>query len=171
MAAPIVKQVPGGAVTADGGVQLVITPPLEFIGRQTTKVRKFLEDFDPLWDEIEPAMSKIEEEQFDTEGHGEWPELAWSTIIQKHALGYGGEKILHRTHDLRESLIDPTIAADRGDKQLVWGSDVPYSGYHQSGTPKMPARPPIDIRVEDRQKLEAAVVFWLNAAVALHWNW
>lgn len=156
-------------VSPGGGVTVVVTPPFDFIARQLGKLAIELEDLDPLWNRIEPAMAQIEQDQFETRGHGGWPPLAPSTLADKARHGYPEDPLV-RTGDLKESLTNPAVAAHRTHKQLTWGTDIPYAPYHQTGTPRMPKRPPLDLRAEDRQKLEAAVVSWINKSVAKHWG-
>ncbi len=161
MAAPVTSAV----TTKGGGVQIVFRPPLEFIARQAGSFHRRLSDLDELWERFEPIMADIERDRFESEGHGEWPSLAQSTLDYKSRHGYPS-KILERTGSLRDSLIDPAAASKRGRSQLEWGSGVDYAAYHQLGTPRMPKREVIGIRVEDRQRFEKAMVGWLDDIAA-----
>lgn len=156
MAGPVT----GGVSSGKGGVTLQLVPPIEFILKQTGAFRHALEDLLPLWELFEPVMEEIETEQFDSEGHGAWPGLAESTLRYKD-----GGSILVRTGELKASLTG-SPAVQKSPKQMTYGSGVFYSTYHQTGTPKMPQRQviPDPFPPEDRQKLEAAMVTYVNLA-------
>jgi phage gpG-like protein len=151
MAAPVT-----GGVRSGGGVTMQLVPPLSFILRQTGAFRAALMDLEPLWQMFRPIMEQIEQEQFATEGHGEWPPLAESTLRQKS----GGEMLV-QTGELKGS-----FSLTSSPKQAAWGTDVFYATFHQEGTEKMPMRQviPDPFRAEDRRKLEVAMVSYINAA-------
>lgn len=167
MATPVT----GARSSGPGGVTIMLDPPLEFILRQTGAFRAALEDFGPLWDKLSDVMEKVEQDQFDSEGHGQWATLADSTLAEKQRLGFP-EQILVRTGDLKDSLTDPGRAASKQPFSMTWGTDVPYAIYHQLGTEKMPERQviPDPFPVEDRRKLEVAMVTWINEMSALTWD-
>lgn len=152
-------------VNPGGGISVQLEPPLEFIMRQTGAFRAALLDLQALWELFKPVMSEIEGEQFSSQGQGAWPGLAESTISEKSQGGWPLDPLV-RTGNLRESLIDPGRAAETGPQQMTWGSDVPYAAFHQTGTSKMPQRQVIadPFRVEDRRKLEVAMVTYVNTA-------
>lgn len=164
MAAPIVR---GGA-----GVTVQFRPPIEFILRQAGAFRRGLLDLDPLWDRFKPVMAAIEEQQFATEGHGDWPALADSTIRQKAALGFPPDPLI-RTGALRRSLTDPGQAARTTPRSMTWGTDVAYAHWHQDGG-SIPGRPPqrkvIDLTVEDRRRFEREMLSWVNQLAARTWG-
>jgi phage gpG-like protein len=111
-----------------------------------------------------PAFAAIAEdmrdnirEQFDTEGQhrsGGWAPLKPETILAKEAAGYA-TAILHRTLDLRDSLID-MAGKDHIEiitpESLEFGSGIDYGVYHQSTQPRslLPRRPPIDFNELDK---------------------
>lgn len=159
-----------GVVRVGGVVNLSLNPPIAFIDEQFGTFRSLLRDFSGLWRRFALTMSKIELERFATEGGGTWPPLAASTILDKERHGFP-EFPLIRTGALYESLTDADQAAVITPWTMTWGTDVPYAKYHQgfqddAGTPTDPGRPPvrkvIDIRVDDRRRLEADQVSWLN---------
>lgn len=158
MAAPNVRS---------GGVTIQIEPPLEFILSQTGRFQEALLDLEPLWELVKPIAADVEEEQWDTRGMGEWPALADSTIRRKE--GRWPLDPLIRTGDLKSSLVDPGRAADSGPQHMIWSTDVDYARFHQEGTSRMPMRQvvPDPFRVEDRRKVEAAMVTYINAAARL----
>jgi phage gpG-like protein len=151
-----------------GGVSLHFEPPIEFILQQSGAFRRKLDDLTTLWDLFKPIMSQQEENIFDSYDWGAWPALADSTRARRD-----DQPILVQTSALKQSLIDPGQAATTGPKQMIWGTDVAYAEYHQDGG-STPGRPPqrkvIDVRVEDRQEFEAAMVGWINAAAAETWG-
>jgi phage gpG-like protein len=105
-------------------------------------------------------MRRLEQELFETEGRGEWPELAASTLQSKARQGYSS-KILQATEALYDSLGGNLSAAGHveqvTDSEIVFGTTVPYARYLQEGTSKMPARPPVDVREEDIRRWSGMV--------------
>lgn len=119
--------------------------------------------------EILQDMRRMETELFDTEGRGEWAELAPSTIERKATEGYPS-KILQATEALYDSLTGGLGAAGHvehiTEDEILYGTTVPWAQYHQSGTSKMPARPPVDVRESDIRrwsKMIHAYVFGIDA--------
>lgn len=115
-------------------------------------------------------MRRLEQELFDTEGRGEWPALAVSTLESKSRQGYP-PNILQATEALYDSLAGNLSAAGHVEQitedEIVYGTTNPAARWHQSGTSKMPARPPVDVREEDVRgwtKQVHAYVFGLDAA-------
>lgn len=152
-----------------GAVSIRLEPPISFIARQSGAFRRELENLTPLWDRFEVELSAIETERFDTRGYGEWPALAASTLAQKAAHGFPLDPLI-RTGTLRDSLTNPMQAGTKGPQQFVWGTSVPYAKYHQDGTDKMPQRKVLEIRTEDRRRLEHEMVSWLNQVSARTWG-
>lgn len=148
-----------------GGVTIEIDPPLDFILAQTGKFQAALLDLEPLWEMVKPIAGQVEEEQFDSKGEGAWPALADSTVREKQQQGWPEDPLV-RTGDLKASLVNPGVAADTGPRHMVYGTDVDYAQFHQAGTRKMPQRQviPDPYRVEDRRKVEGAMVTYINAA-------
>jgi phage gpG-like protein len=152
MAAPVT----GGMSSGRGGVSMQLVPPLSFILRQTGAFRAALMDLEPLWALFRPIMAEVEQEQFESHGHGEWPPLAESTLRQKT----GGEMLV-QSGEMKDSFSLTSSA-----RQAEWGTSVFYAAFHQDGTTKMPQRQviPDPFRAEDRRKLEGAMVAYVNAA-------
>ena len=157
----------GARLTGRGGITMELEPPIEFILQQTGRFRDSLLDLEVLWEAFKPIMSEVERRQFDTHGDGSWPPLAETTLAQKEAHGWPSDPLV-RTGDLKESLVDPGRAADSGPLHMNYGTDVPYAGFHQDGTSRMPQRQviPDPFKVEDRRKLEVAMVTYINRAAA-----
>jgi len=156
-----------------GGVSLVLQPPLEFILRQSGAFRRSLLNLGPLWARFKSEMSAIEEERFSSEGYGEWDPLADSTLRQRARLGFGPGPILQRTRNLMDSLVDPARAAQTSARTMSWGTDVSYAGFHQDGG-SIAGRPPqrviLEVRAEDRRRLETQMVSWINEVAARTWG-
>ena len=80
-----------------------------------------------------------------------WAPLAESTIRRK-----GHDRILFETGALRESLVNvggEGNIADANERGLVFGTEVPYAGFLQEGTRRMPARPPVGMSEETLNRL------------------
>ncbi len=163
----------GPVATRGAGVSLTFRPPIEFILQQSRAFRRALLNLGPLWDRFKSEMTKIEEERFSSEGYGEWDELADSTLRDRARKGFGPGPILQRTRNLMDSLVDPGRAAQTTARSMSWGSDVDYARFHQeggsiSGLP--PQRIVLELRVEDRRRLETQMVSWLNEIAERTWG-
>src|SRR4051812_18523565 len=90
-------------VRVGGVVSLDLSPPLEFIEAQHGEFQRELTDFTGLWERFADTLEDLEQDTFTTEGHGDWPPLAASTLRQKTLHGFPTE-ILVETGRLRESL-------------------------------------------------------------------
>lgn len=163
-----------GSVGARGaGVHLVLRPPVEFILRQSGAFRRALGNLGPLWDRFAETMAEIEAERFDSEGYGDWPPLAEATLRDRARKGFGSGPILQRTRTLRDSLVDPARAAQMTPRTMTWGTDVDYAHFHQDGgsiAGRPPQRTVLEIRTEDRRKLETQMVAWINDVAARTWG-
>lgn len=156
-----------GANVRTSGVSVVIEPPIDFILKQTAEFQAALLDLEPLWELVKPEVSRMEEEQFSSQGHGAWPPLADTTLAIKEAGGWPSDPLI-RTGDLKASLTDPGRAADSGPQRMIWSTDVEYARFHQTGTRRMPMRQviPDPYPVEERRKVEMAMVTYINRASA-----
>lgn len=150
-------------------IRVRVEPPLSFISAQAGAFRRELENLTPLWDRFSHELSAIEQERFDSRSYGEWPALAASTLAQKSAHGFPLDPLI-RTRDMLDSLTNESRAATKGPKRFIWGSDVDYAQYHQDGTDRMPQRKVLDIRTEDRRRLEHEMVSWINEQAAKTWG-
>lgn len=165
MAGPVTS---GAALRKGNGVEIVLSPPIEFILKQSKSFqRQLVTDLPELFTMFGPVMGEIESEQWATEARGSWAPLAPSTVEQKAREGWPPD-ILVRTGDLRDSLTDPARALEVHLVEATYGTDVSYAGYHQDGTDRMPARQviPDPLPVDLRRKLEARMVFWINRIAA-----
>ena len=76
----------------------------------------------------------------------DWPALKPSTIARK-----GNDRILVETGALRASLVSvggPGNISATAPRGMLFGTEVEYAIFHQEGTRKMPARPPVGMSEE-----------------------
>lgn len=114
---------------------------------------------------LQPAMEwardeiiDIVEQQFETEGARsghKWQKLAFATIKARGS----AHPILIHFGDLFDELISPAryfVSDDSIEYHGGWASDE-YGHFHQTGTGKMPARPPFEFTDHDEQHLTHGV--------------
>jgi phage gpG-like protein len=120
-------------------------------------------DWREAWPEIEQVFYRIELEQFNTEGSrggGRWVPLSPAYKKWKE-VRYPGKPILHLTGRLKRSLSvlgGEDSIRDAQPDSLTLGTKVPYAGYHQRGTSKMPARPPLELTRDDFTKIASRLI-------------
>jgi phage gpG-like protein len=113
-------------------------------------VENALATFQQSLAEQSPALMRIADDfremiaqQFASEGQAEgtlWAELAPSTFRRRRA----STSILYETGALLRSLTGPGAGGHVEELEgysITLGSRLPYAGYHQTGTRRMPARP------------------------------
>jgi hypothetical protein len=110
---------------------------------------------------------EIEADEFQSRGHGDWPELADETIANKTKNSSFGSfatiSVLRNTDALYNSLTkkgDPNaVLYQTSPTELLMGTRVPYARFHMKPYKKRPARPPIrrEMRAEDRQKMQRTI--------------
>lgn len=136
-------------------------PPLTFsvvgvmqMDRRLSRFQDVVSDYRPVLRDIGGLFRKIEEEQFLSEGHGRWRPLAPATLRRKKGPG-----ILRESGRLFDSLTSPGGEHEEEISKTEgrWGTAVPYAIFHQTGTSKMPTRPPIDFREEDKREITRLV--------------
>jgi phage gpG-like protein len=124
---------------------------VEFTIMGTERLRAMLHRWIDHAVDVRPALTgvakdfkSIEAKQFNSQGGylgTRWAPLADSTREYKAKHPEWDKRILHRTRTLRKSLTVGTggyrtISRD----SIELGSNVPYAGFHQSGTANMPQR-------------------------------
>lgn len=112
-------------------------------------------DLRGVWDDIRDDFIAGEREQFKTEGgsgSGGWPPLspvykAWKDrhYPRRPLLVLNGRLLMSLTNKNNADMV-----YEKGKLSLKLGTKIPYAIYHQTGTSKMPARPPIELT--ERQK-------------------
>lgn len=81
-----------------------------------------------------------------TPGGEAWAPLAESTVKKK-----GHDRILYESGDLLASLVEvggPGNINEASDHGSIYGTEVPYAIFHETGTSRMPARPAIGLNDE-----------------------
>lgn len=134
-------------------------------GAEVANLGKYV--FPRVSDALEAATSK----QFEGEGvgsTGSWAVLSprYAEWKEKH---FPGALILDRTRALMSGLTDSSSSTARresSNEALVFGtSGVEYATFHQTGTKKMPARPPLDMGEDFEADLMAAAMAGVREAV------
>jgi phage gpG-like protein len=121
-------------------------------------VRARASDVSPAFRAFRPVWWENERLIFTAQGIPGWPSLS-PAYAQRKAKIAPGKSMLRLTDRLYQSLTSQT-----GDsvytvepRSLLMGTTVPYSGFHTSGTRRMPARRHVHLLPEYWQKLNAAV--------------
>lgn len=108
---------------------------------QLQKLAVFLTDLRAFWPRVVPLVTGWWRRQFETEGS--FAGHAWSPLSPDYAARkaslYPGKGILQATGALRGAASRPARA--QTPTSLTLSIDDPKLGYHQAGTPRMPARP------------------------------
>lgn len=104
-----------------------------------------------------PQMRSVHAEHFHTEtapNRTPWRPLAESTVRRK-----GHRTILVESTRLRRSLTTPSgdQHVEVSSRELVFGTKVPYAAFHQQGTARMPARPPVGMTEQSVDSLAETV--------------
>lgn len=78
-----------------------------------------------------------------------WARLARSTELQKARMGFNPWQDQRRTGKLQHDAQHPTIARHPGSIVfIIYPGQNSYAGFHQYGTGRMPARPPLPCPTE-----------------------
>lgn len=112
------------------------------------------DDATPVWEALADDFLKIERRQFASEGaygSGGWAPLS-PRYAKWKAEHYPGRPILERTGDLVASLTEGPQVRIITPGFMVLGSAVDYGEYHQTGTPRMPRRRPIEFTESTRRE-------------------
>lgn len=113
-------------------------------------------DLRPAYEEIADRFASMELLLFATEGASggaPWAPLSPGYRTWKER-NYPGRPILVRTGDLRRDLTRRPFGIEViTTDTLRVGAKVPYARYHQTGTPRMPRRPPVNLTEAQRQEL------------------
>ena len=118
------------------------------------------------------ALEEAEARQFEAEGAG--PAVgAWAPLSDAYAewkeQHFPGMPKLQLTGALMAGLTadsSPWARRDISADSLTFGTKgVPYATYHQMGTGKMPARPPIDLDTEAARAIQRAAMAGVREAI------
>jgi phage gpG-like protein len=105
----------------------------------------------PAFEMLATWLMGLEREQFESEGQrssGGWAPLAESTVKAK-----GDSSILFDTGAEMASFTergDPNQTLWATDEFLLFGAKLPYPGFQQTGTSRMPQRRPLELTAADR---------------------
>ena len=121
-------------------------------------------DLRPYWGQAAGVFFKHAQQTFDTQGFGSWRPLSprYAAWKRQH---YPSTLILERTGDLRRSLVSrstPNSIYREAPLSLELGTTVRYARYHQTGTSRMPARPPLIVTPELEQGIGAVIQLGLG---------
>jgi len=123
-------------------------------------------DLRPAFELVADAFAKLELAQFVTEGAagGEpWAALSPSYAARK-ARTHPGRPILVRSGDMRRDFTSRPFGVERiSSDTMVLGSSLAYARYHQTGTPRMPRRPPVNLTEKQRRALVKVIQQWMVA--------
>lgn len=119
-----------------------------------------------------PVLETETAKQFEAEGRGpasgSWAPLSTSYAAWKGA-NFPGQPINVLSGKLRGALTDggaPGARRDVGGDSLTYGTTgIPYASFPQTGTRRMPARPPIDFGDDFEEGLQAAALAGVREAV------
>ncbi|HLB03858.1 MAG TPA: hypothetical protein VJK66_02460 [Gaiellaceae bacterium] len=109
--------------------------------RQLAQLALFLSDLRSFWPKVVPLFVLWMEQQFSSEGAfagAPWAPLAFSTRQRKARLGLRPQ-ILQATGAMKQAASRPTRQVT--PRSLTLTIEDPKLGFHQAGTPQMPARP------------------------------
>jgi phage gpG-like protein len=125
-------------------------------------VTKHIEDMTNVWATIQNSMFTIFGEQFKTEGaagkSGKWKKLS-SPYAEIKAERWGDQPILQASGRMMKSLTGHTedTVAKFEPQEATFGTSVEYAEYHQTGTPRMPARRIVDLSPEQSRFLHKEI--------------
>jgi len=113
-------------------------------------------DLRPAFEIVATEFARMELSQFATQGaisKDPWTALSPRYAARK-ARTHPGAPILVRSGDLRRDLTRRPFGVEEiTSDSMRLGTTLPYARYHQTGTPRMPRRPPVNLTEYQRQKL------------------
>lgn len=136
--------------------------------------------FEDRADDMRPFLAAVADDfydlmrqQFAAEGAtltGRWAPLSPRYAAYK-ARRYPGKTILRRTDALYESLTGPVASESvfrLGADEVLMATSHVAARFHQTGTSRMPARPPVRLRASDRRRwLKGAQRYLIEGRVSL----
>lgn len=104
-----------------------------------------------IYPKLAPALEAAVDRQFEARGAGP-QQGAWAPLSKDYAAWkeqhYPGMPLLELTGAMRAALTvstDPKALRSISGQEFDFGTKgVPYASYHQTGAPRLPARPPFD---------------------------
>jgi phage gpG-like protein len=152
------------SITGEGGQIAALQVGLSRLLRLT-------DDISSAWPAVTQELRDIMAEQFTSQGAlgqtGRWAPLEGRYAARKRRQ-YPGRTILERTGALRASLQVSTgqSIVERSPRALFFGTSVPYAGYHQSGTEKMPRRAIFAMTNRQAARIGSVLHKWLGAEMS-----
>lgn len=146
------------------------------VTRLTTALERAGAELANLGKHVLPRVAKALEAgtaaQFAAEGAGpqagSWAALSTSYAAWKQRV-YPGQPKLVATGAMRAALTDgkaPGAKREIGNDSLSFGTTgIPYASYHQTGTGRMPSRPPFDFGSDFEKAMNAAAMAGVREAV------
>lgn len=124
-------------------------------------LQRRISDLRPSWLKVAEAVRLGIGEAFASEGNaaGQWLPLTPKYASWKRS-HFPGRKILELTGRLKGSLVSgahPDAITTATATTLFISSRVPYGKYHQQGTTKMVARPPLALTAVQKSRIAAAI--------------
>ena len=121
---------------------------------------------------LSPVFEAAERRQFDAQGNGpvagNWAALS-DVYAEWKAKKFPGQPILVATGGLRAGLTEPNSPFGNRDwsaSTFVFGTQgVAHASFHQTGTARMPARPPFDLDSQFEDELSVAGRKGINAGI------
>jgi phage gpG-like protein len=100
--------------------------------------------FEKISDDFRKTQSAVFRSQGSYEGRSGWVALSPNYRLQKAKI-YGGKPILTASGALKTSFTRKggNHISQISNDRMILGSNDPKAGFHQNGTSKMPARPPL----------------------------
>lgn len=123
----------------------------KLVARELTRLGDRALDASAAFEEIAGQFMRAEKRRFETVGDGTWPPITASTRARKAAsknptVVANANRVLVATGQLRRSLSVPGAPDQQvivQPRSLTFSTTVPYAGYLQRGTSRMPARKPL----------------------------
>lgn len=156
---------------------------LDLVGEKLTAFQRHAADMREPLGTIGRGLIDIVGGQFNTEGStgatGHWAPLspeygAWKAkhapglplLVGIRPTGSKGQRpqTYARSGKMRMQLLNPEslhVSATR----LLYAPDSDIAGYHETGTDKMPARPPVDPRLTDLRSFDRVFSGWIAGLV------
>lgn len=108
------------------------------------------------WQELSPAYREWKESKV--------PGLP--TLVGVKPTGPKGQRpqTYGRSGRMRGELLDPT-SVTVGSKRMVYAPRSDIAGYHEFGTSRMPARPPVELPLGELREWDRVMVRWLNGLI------
>lgn len=109
-------------------------------------------DFSEAWPAVTRLVRRHHGRTFDSEGAATGPKRRWVPLSPRYAAikarDFPGRPLLVRTTALRRALVEggpgSRVRETKDSVEIGVTGDVgKIAGYHQKGTPRMPARPPV----------------------------